>query len=446
MIPIYLLSSLMLTMPAQADGRAPSVLGGSPVPKAEANARADPAPKADRAEDPAAALAKYNEIKDRTPRTVAAQSRLAAWCEEHGLKAEAYVHYAEVVRLDPRREAAWRKLGYKKYGGRWLTDAQIAEAEDQKKADRLWAPQLRRIHRDIHGTNGAKKRDLAQTALDAISDPKAIPSIYREFSGTGPADQLILIQVLGQIDRPLSTEVLAMMSVYGRTPEVRRRAAELLRGRPVGDYLEILVGLMVDPLRYEVKPVGGPGSPGVLYVEGQQFNIARFYAPPTPNDIIRVGDVIGFGPSGMPTSFGSTLTTQMGTPHRVQGSKTLVTRTDTVEYGTYDTGQIMAEAQNAAVAAEGQLEADVARIRAINAERRQFNDIVVAVASYATGQDHGQTAKQWRDAQAARQNSGKQPQVTPAKPTFTEMVPLAYQPVVVPRLSFMKVTSTYVDT
>ncbi len=40
---------------------------------------------------------------------------------------------------------------------------------------------------------------------------------------------------------------------------------------------------MSDPLKYEVKPVGGPGSPGVLFVEGQQFNVNRFYAPPAPN-------------------------------------------------------------------------------------------------------------------------------------------------------------------
>ena len=144
MIQTFLLSSVLLTIPAQADRRAPSVLGGRPAPKANATAKAapkaDPAPKAVPAEASAAALAKYNEMKEKTPRTVAAQSKLAAWCEEHGLKAEAYVHYAAVVRLDPRREAAWRKLGYRKYGNRWMTEAQIAEAEDQKKADRVWAP------------------------------------------------------------------------------------------------------------------------------------------------------------------------------------------------------------------------------------------------------------------------------------------------------------------
>ena len=69
------------------------------------------------------------------------------------------------MRLDPRREAAWRKLGYKKYGNRWMTDAQIAEVEDQKKAERIWLPQVKKIHKDIHGSNGAKKRDLARAAL-----------------------------------------------------------------------------------------------------------------------------------------------------------------------------------------------------------------------------------------------------------------------------------------
>ena len=421
MIQTLVLSSILLALPAQAGGRAPSALGGKTAAKVEA------------AEGSAEALAKYNELKAKTPRTVAAQSKLAAWCEAHGLKAESYVHYAEVVRLDPRREAAWRKLGYKKHGNRWMTDAQIAELEEQKKAERTWLPQLKKIHKDIHGANGARKRDQAQAALDAITDPKAIPVLYHEFAGSGQTDQLILIQVLGQIDKPLATEVLAMLSVYGQTPEVRRRAAENLRGRPADDYLELLVGLMVDPLKYEVKPVGGPGSPGVLFVEGQRFNVARFYAPPAPNIIWRPGDVITFDASGMPM-----ITENVGTissvTQGVPGSKTLVTRTDRTSPPQYSVAQMMAEAQKAAVSAEAQLEGDVAQIKAINANRRRFNDIVVTVAAYATGKDRGQTAKDWRDALAAEKNYRKEPARPQEKPTVTEMVPLVYQPVVPPRL------------
>ena len=41
------------------------------------------------------------------------------------------------------------------------------------------------------------------------------------------------------------------------------------------------------PFKYQVRPVGGPGSPGELFVEGERFNIQRLYqnqwADPTFN-------------------------------------------------------------------------------------------------------------------------------------------------------------------
>jgi hypothetical protein len=438
MIQALLVSSILLVLPAQAGGRASSVLGGKPAAKVDKTA-----------EGPAEALANYNELREKTPKTVAGQSRLAAWCEEHGLKAEAYVHYAEVVRLDPRREAAWRKLGFKKYGDRWKSDAQISEVEEQKTASREWTPRLKKIHKDIHGSNGAKKRDGARAALDAIVDPKAIPSLYREFAGSGQTDQLILVQVLGQIDKPLSTEVLAMLSVYGQTPEVRQRAAETLRGRPSGDYLELLVGLLVDPLKYEVRPVGGPGSPGVLFIEGQRFNMARFYAPPAPNFSARPGDIISFDASGMPAivqQVGSKVVKSVRTIHGAVVTDTTTTRDSYIGYSMAD---VMVEAQNAAAVAEAQLEGDLAVVKAINADRRRFNDIVIAVAVHATGKDLGQTPKGWRDAVAARTTYSERTSPSGEKPTVTEMVPIAYNPVVLPRLAFMTTqtnTHSYVDT
>ena len=42
---------------------------------------------------------------------------MAMWCEQHGLKPEATAHLTMVTQLDPRREAAWKRLGYKKQGG-----------------------------------------------------------------------------------------------------------------------------------------------------------------------------------------------------------------------------------------------------------------------------------------------------------------------------------------
>jgi tetratricopeptide (TPR) repeat protein len=421
MIQKLLVASVVLTVPAQDGGRAPSTLGGKAAVKAETG-------KTAAATESPEALAKYNELKEKAPRTVAAQLKLAAWCEEHGLKAEAYVHYAEVVRLDPKREAAWRKLGYKKYGNRWLTDAQIAEAEDQKKAEKIWLPQLKKIHKDIHGSNGAKKREVARAAFEAIRDEKAIPSLYRQF-GSSQTDQILLIQVLERIDKPLATRVLAMLAVYGRTPEVRRHATEVLRGRASEDYLELLVDLLVDPLKYEVKSVGGPGSPGVLFVEGQQFNVARFYAPPPPPNVVpQPGDIISYDAAGMPVitrSLG-----QLGSRTGVPGSKIVAFDTDaTIQFSA---SQMMVEAQRGAAVAESQLEGDVAQLKAINDDRRHFNELVMSAASYATGKTVGTDPKDWRRAVAgekAEKKYGEEPTSKPKKPTVTELVPLAYQPV-----------------
>ena len=230
--------------------------------------------------DPGAAIAEYNALKEKTPSTATAQWKLGLWCEGQGLKDLAYVHFAEVVQLDPRRDAAWRKLGFKRHNSRWATDEQIAEEHEQKKADKIWGPKLRKLHKDIHGTNGAKKRDIATAEVDAIADPRALLWPYREFGGGGQLDQMILIPVLGRIDKPMSTKILALLAVYGKSPTVRQTATEMLRGRRAEDFLDILVSLMIDVFKYEVRSVGGPGSPGVLFVEGQKFNVSRFYAPP----------------------------------------------------------------------------------------------------------------------------------------------------------------------
>jgi hypothetical protein len=439
MIRIIIMTSTLLA----------SQVAGSPPPGDRERA----APKVEVADGPGAALARYNELKEKTPVTAAAQWKLGLWCEQHELKAEAYVHFSEVVRLDPRREAAWRKLGFKKYGRRWMTDEQIAEDNEQKKADKVWAPQLKKLHKDIHGSNGAKKRDLAQAALIAITDPRAIPSVYREFGG-GERDPLIAIQILGQIDRPLSSKVLAVLAIYGSTSEIQRRATEILRGRPAGDFLDLLVGLMVDPLKYEVKPVGGPGSPGVLFVEGERFSVSRFYAPPTPNLAPDPGDILSLDQFGVPVithPLGRFSTTQ--TTRAVPGSKTLVKQTETTtdSYAQYSVLPALIEAQKAAVMAEAQLEGDVALIKSINDDRKRFNDRVMAVAKDTTGKDQGRTPKAWRDALVAGNNSNKQPSGTPPKPTFTEMVPLAYQPAFVfSPLGFITLTQTrtqvFVDT
>ncbi len=401
----------------------------------------------------AAALADYNGRRDKTPDTAAAQWKLALWCEQAGLKPEAYVHFGRVIEIDPRRDEAWRKLGFKKHDGRWMDDRQIAAEAERKKADATWAPRLKTWHKAIHDRKkpDPRKRDEAQAALDRITDPRAIPAIYREFGGGGAADQAVAVQLLGQVESPLASKALAFLAVYGKSPTVRRLATETLRGRPAGDYLDLLVGMMKDPLRFEVRPVGGPGSPGVLFVEGERFNVQRFYAPPAVTTVNpRPGDMIGYDANGLPVLVRNTTTILWGGPKvGVPGSKTLATEYDAGITTTeiYSFANAMIEAQSRAVAAQSQLDADVARIEGINEQRRKFTDLVAAVARSATGKDPGNTAKEWRDSLAIQDDRYAR-QARP-KRTLDVMVPLDYVPnvaAITRRSELGLITQTVVDS
>jgi hypothetical protein len=391
-------------------------------------------PKAAPALDLQKAESEYNLLKEKTPMTAAARWKLALWCEQHGLKDIAYVHFGEVIMLDPKRDAAWKRLGFKKHGNHWATDAQIAEEQEQKKADKFWGPHLTKVHKDIHGANGKPKKDLAQAEFDKISDPRAVLSVYREFAGGGKSDQVILIDVLNRIDKPISSKVLALIAVYGKTTDVRRRAIEILRDRPSQDFIDVLVGLMTDEFKYEVRPVGGPGSPGVLFVEGEKFNVSRFYAPPAaPNIMPQPGDVITYDQNGMPIiNRPMRQSTIMGAKQGLSGSKNLLEEKEQaiIEYEQISPSQLAMEAQRGALVAKSQLEADVNMIKSINKERKKFNDLVMAVAKEATGKDGGKTPKEWRETLAGGSASSKK--APAAKRTYGEMVALAYNPVFAP--------------
>ncbi len=82
--------------------------------------------------------------------------------------------------------------------------------------------------------------------------------------------------------------------------------------------------------------------------------------------------------------------------------------------------------------AEKQLEADVNLIKSINSDRKKFNELVMKVARDTTGKDGGSTPDEWREILAGGNGVSKQPSRSPTKPTYGEMVALAYNPVFAP--------------
>ena len=50
------------------------------------------------------------------------------------LKEQANAHLHEVLRLDPKRESAWKHLGYKRVGGHWIKPEEAAAAKAERPA------------------------------------------------------------------------------------------------------------------------------------------------------------------------------------------------------------------------------------------------------------------------------------------------------------------------
>ena len=226
----------------------------------------------------------YLDRRVRTPqKNVDAQLRLAAWCLENGLKDEAMAHYHVVTGLDPSRDIAWLRLGYKKHHNRWVKPddlaAQKLEFDRQKRADTQWKPRLEKL-RDALESSVATRRIKAEKELYQITEPRAVPMIWQVFATGSERIQLATVALLSQIEGPAASFCLALMAIDRPSPDVRERAARALQFRDPRDLIGRLIALIHKPYKYEVKPATIPGAPGLLFVDGECFDLQRFYRFP----------------------------------------------------------------------------------------------------------------------------------------------------------------------
>ncbi len=252
-----------------------------------------------------AVLAEYNGRRARMGNSADSHWKIALWCEQQGLRPEATAHLMVVTQLDPRREAAWKRLGYRRQGGRWATALQLAtektEAEAQKKADNRFRTLLAKLR---SGLDDKSKQASVTKALQGISDPRAVPAVWASFAAGDASIQEVAVQVLGQIDSPGSTRALALLALAGKSAEVRSKATQTLRRRDLREIASFLVPLLRDPeldpdpilYHYRLQPVGwdGIGSLGVLFVQGPLYDVLRTY-PLAETRLLR--DPSGFVPT-----------------------------------------------------------------------------------------------------------------------------------------------------
>jgi Pretoxin HINT domain len=244
--------------------------------------------------------AEYTARRARVGNSGEAHWKLAVWCEEHGLKPEAKAHLVAVTQLEPDRDAAWKRLGYHRQSGRWVTAGQIAgekaEAEAQRRADKHWTTLLTRWRNELE--EPAKKAEALQS-LHGVFDPRAVPSVWTVFAARKPPLQKIAVQLLGQIDSPSSTRALSILAIASNSPAVRSTASQTLRMRDPRDVASFLVALLRDPVldpdpilyHYYVQLVGSEaiGSPGILFVRGPRYDVLRYYTVDDSRSLLSLG-------------------------------------------------------------------------------------------------------------------------------------------------------------
>jgi len=412
-----------------------------------------------------ALLREYFERRASTASKPDAESRLAAWCEEKGLKDEAVAHFNEVLRLDPSRESAWRHLGYKKAGNRWVKPEDLAaekqEAETQKRADKQWKPKLEKIRDGLESKDSAR-RARAETAIVEVTDPRAVPMIWATFVTGSARLQLAAVQMLGQIDGPVASTSLAALAVFNPSGQVRGRAIETLVRRDPRDVVDRLIGMVRKPFKYQVRLVNGPGSPGELFVEGEKFNVRRLYAM-TPVDPTQIpariftsdvpfdpfstsnmtlaagavsGATIGMGAAGQangtnprdPAAVFNQMLSSAGVwgPNPVSG---MVAGTLSVAaQRDIQIGVALENIRQRSQALQERLAMDIQAVEATNAQIRQLNDRALPVLKATTSLDLGAEPEKWKSWWTDQLGYAYQSSQPDTKPTFTDMVVMPSTP------------------
>jgi hypothetical protein len=379
----------------------------------------------------------YLERRAHTPDKAEAQLKLAAWCDQKGLKVQARTHYEQVIQLDPGREAAWKHLGYKKQGNRWvkpdLAAAEKAEVQKQKEANLHWKPILENLREDMQSKDPAK-RARAERSAALVTDPRAVPLITALFVFGPERSQTAAVRMLGQIEGPGASNALAALAIFSPSQEVTERAFQALVSRDLRDILTRLIGMIRKPFEYQVRPIDGPGSAGVLFVEGEKFNVRRIYqSMPIDPALMAAGGVApsfgldGFGFAGGPGNTPLKLENGLGSGS-IEGTNVfdyLAARIASSAATSRDRDSSinqLSRIRQANQAAQQSLAQDVQAIEAINQEISHINSRVLPIVRAVSGQTLGAEPDKWKTWWTDQLGYAFQSSRPASKPTFTDIV------------------------
>ena len=187
------------------------------------------------------------------------------------------------------------------------------------------------------------------------------------------------------------------------------------------------------PFKYQVRPVSGPGSTGVLFVEGEKFNVQRIYRsmPINPSLMPAGAQSLSAAVNDLNASGGQT------TPLMLENQLTIpagaaVDPFDYLAAQVRNSAQSSRDVQNginqlqrvreANATVQQSLAQDVQAIEAINEQITQLNSRVLPIVESASGQKLGAEPEKWKGWWTDQLGYAFQASQPATKPTFTDIV------------------------
>ena len=187
-----------------------------------------------------------------------------------------------------------------------------------------------------------------------------------------------MVQLLGQIDDPRSSRALADLAVTSRLESVRLAAIGALKERPRRDYAGLLVERVHAKIRFQVKPVEGPGSSGSLIVETPRVRMIRTYdAPPAFQLAGSFRGYIGYDANGLP------VVAQRIELDRLARAKNPAVAESEIRGIEARTAEMLQAANIKAQVARERMAADLYQIEMANQEAEQTNPRAIQVLQIA---------------------------------------------------------------
>ena len=239
--------------------------------------------------------------------------------------------------------------------------------------------------------------------------------------------QFVAIDIYRRLKGPSVAAALAAIAALSPWDDVRAQAGKLLQDRDQDIVVATLIDLFRDPLRYDVRHVGGPGSPGGLFVEGETFNLQLVFAPPPlPTINLQPGDFVADA-FGLPAVYRPPNNDSVRLEiSQMPAYERLEVRNDCTEIPV---GRMALQTRNAAVVSQAQLENNIADIQRFNLRVGQINTRVGDTLRAETGKNLGDDREAWRGWWFDKLGySHESPSISRSrKPTYFQTIQSAYQ-------------------